>query len=44
MELVAVVVLLRTKGLVSVDDVLERKSILGTIDSSGGGTVLGVTE
>ena len=33
MELVAVTALLRTGELVSVDDVLRRKSILGTIDS-----------
>jgi len=44
MELVAVAALLRTEELVSVDDVLERKSILGTINSSRGGTVSGITE
>ena len=39
MELVAVATLLRAEELVSVDDVLGRKSILRIIDSSGGGTV-----
>ena len=36
MELITVAALVRTDELVSVDDVLERKSILGKIDSSGG--------
>jgi len=40
MELVAVAALLRTEELVSVDDVLKRKSILQTMDSS----VSGITE
>jgi len=44
MELTVVAALLRTEELVSVDDVLGRKSILGTIDSSGGGTASGITE
>jgi len=44
MELAVVAALLRTEELVSVDDVLGRKSILGTIDSSGGGTTSGITE
>jgi len=40
MELVVVAALLRTEELVSVDDILGRKSILGTIDSSRGGIML----
>ena len=44
MELVAVAALLKMKELVSVGDVLGRKSILRTIDSSGGGTVSRITE
>ena len=35
------VALLGTEELVSVDDVLRRKSILGAIYSSGGGTISG---
>ena len=44
MELVAVTALLRTEELVLVDDFLRRKSMLGTIDSSGGGTVSEINE
>jgi len=44
MELVAVTALLRTEELISVDDVLRRKSIFRTIVSSGGGMVSGTTE
>ena len=44
MKLVAMAALLRTEELVSVDDVLGRKSILGIIDFSGGGTLSGITE
>ena len=41
MELGAVVGLLRTEELVSIDDALGRKSIIGTIVSSRGGIVSG---
>ena len=44
MELVAVAALLRTEGLVSIDDDLGRKSILGLINFSRGGMVSGITE
>jgi len=44
MELVTVAILVRTKELVLVDDILERKSILGIIISSGGGTISRITE
>ena len=44
MELVAVIALLKMEELVSIDDVLGRKSILGIIDFSGGGTLSGITE
>ena len=44
MELVAVAALLRTEGLVSIDDDLGRKSILRLINFSGGGMVSGITE
>jgi len=44
MELVAAAVLLMTEELVSVNDVIGRKSILGTINSSGGETISGITE
>ena len=44
MESVAITALLRIEELVSVDDVLGRKSILGTTDSSGGGTVSKINE
>ena len=44
MELIAVAALLRMEELISVDDVFERKTILRTIDSSGGGTISGITE
>jgi len=39
-----VATLLRINELVLIDDALERKSILGTIDSSGGGIVSRITE
>ena len=44
MELAAMTALLRTEELASVGDVLGRKNILGTIDSSGGGAVSRITE
>ena len=44
MEFVAVIALLRTKELVSIDDVLRRNSILRTIDSLRGRTVSRITE
>ena len=44
MELVAVAALLIMKELVSVSDVLERKSILEIINSSGEEMVSGITE
>jgi len=40
MKLVAVIALLRTEELVSGGNILGRKSILRTIDSSGGGNSL----
>jgi len=42
--LIAVVALLKTEELVSVNDVLGSKNILRTIDSSGGGTASGITK
>ena len=44
MDLVAEVALLMSKELVSIDDVLGRKSILGTIDSLGRGTLSEITD
>ena len=44
MELVTVVTLLEMEELASVDDVLGRMSILGTIDSSGGETISRITK
>jgi len=43
MELVVVVTLLGTEELVLGGDVLERKSILGIIDSLGGAAVSRIT-